>query len=1079
MTGRGKSSGPSGSEHGRGVDDSAIVVSPTGGDKSRPPLPTFLKQKPESDASGNRSLPERATGRPRTAGTVRRAGVIQKVGSEEGLRQTRSEGGTFKGEMRQRALSLPRRAFKVNASSDSSSQPSPSTPADVVHENPLARIVDGDCPNFRDSIISTTSSSLYPASTVTETRTESSFPYTLDSASERHAGQRSPEIVSSENLDFDADDVSYRLRLLVNNSYFLPPAHAKPSPLSLAPPDASMSKKPANKGSNSTFLDFFRIGWSKSKPTTPITSPPAIDYAHGPILRTTSDSTTASGFIQRPHARSLPQTPLHTVPPPNVTSRVVVVRERMDDLAAAAQEAEKDLRRATARNTRSRSSSRGRDSEVDIVDPTDAVDLPPPPPGSYPFTTQASAAYGLGILESVGAAVLAEQLPPGSPGIWSSTTENSSWRQALLREAVSHSLSGSADISFATTSTDRSALPSPTSPMPLSVSTSGPSGPSDDPESPQMYTLGQPILKDLTIVTDMAEEPPTPTQAQVPLTGNSVSSASSKSTVEARRSGWPMPNSPPRAESPTHSHALAPAPRKRLVNPLYSLSQPDLSDPSEREQPDAPRTTRPSLQALRKVMSSPVLSDVPDAGAASERHVLSLSPPPTAISPRLSAESPGLMQDLRATTSFSSYRSLMSQSQSHHLRDTVVQDDDDDDDDDDMSYVTPADTDVDSPDQPRPSVTLSLLPDARPSLSISDYSNPSPTASAFHDAIFGSSYRPPSVMSRRSFMADPSRSTLDLSFPPSATPVPPVPSRVLTLSPPPRMSSSASPTALPPPPRVPGTRPVYRPSLSSRASTDPGRPSFAATVYSMQGDPIDDAEVPPLPSRLADRRGKSSSRLSLCIPTDFMGPSIHSAPAPASPTEFFDRIESTMDELDDLEDSDSDEDETSVPPAPSLRGAPARADSIDTLGGSPRPSFMRMGNHSSPSLAPPSSSSRDDPQHIDISQRKPVSNVPVKPRRTYFSSRKKGLANTDIPLLPFTGLAAAHGQAESGPSGSGPRSHSSGRRRPATAGEADAKFKRSQRESLQKFDGMLLRHLEAERSRIKQITSNVSTGSRS
>lgn len=248
----------------------------------------------------------------------------------------------------------------------------------------------------------------------------------------------------------------------------------------------------------------------------------------------------------------------------------------------------------------------------------------------------------------------------------------------------------------------------------------------------------------------------------------------------------------------------------------------------------------------------------------------------------------------------------------------------------------------------------------------------------------------------------------------------------------------------------------------------------------MQGDPIDDAEVPPLPSRLADRRGKSSSRLSLCIPTDFMGPSIHSAPAPASPTEFFDRIESTMDELDDLEDSDSDEDETSVPPAPSLRGAPARADSIDTLGGSPRPSFMRMGNHSSPSLAPPSSSSRDDPQHIDISQRKPVSNVPVKPRRgTYFSSRKKGLANTDIPLLPFTGLAAAHGQAESGPSGSGPRSHSSGRRRPATAGEADAKFKRSQRESLQKFDGMLLRHLEAERSRIKQITSNVSTGSRS
>ncbi len=64
--------------------------------------------------------------------------------------------------------------------------------------------------------------------------------------------------------DMDADDVSYRLRLLMQNNYYLPPAHLKPfdySPVSESP------KKPAKSSpSPSTFLDIFKVGKLRSNP---------------------------------------------------------------------------------------------------------------------------------------------------------------------------------------------------------------------------------------------------------------------------------------------------------------------------------------------------------------------------------------------------------------------------------------------------------------------------------------------------------------------------------------------------------------------------------------------------------------------------------------------------------------------------------------------------------------------------------------------------------------------------------------------------------------------------------------------
>ncbi|OBZ72120.1 hypothetical protein A0H81_07804 [Grifola frondosa] len=216
-------------------------------------------------------------------------------------RQAKSEGGSLRGvKAVKRGISLPRQAFRSNVSSDSSSQPSPLTPHNF-HDMPGVHVVGDIRGNYRDSTItqfSSTSSSLYPASTSTGS---SLLPYSDD---QDESMDTYPQIASPGNSEFDADDVSYRLRLLLNNSYFLPPAHTKPSPLSLAPPPILPAKR-ATKPANANFLDFFRIGKSKSKPVTPLTcSPPAVDVvAAAPILRTTPIRPLRQALRRgRPHA---------------------------------------------------------------------------------------------------------------------------------------------------------------------------------------------------------------------------------------------------------------------------------------------------------------------------------------------------------------------------------------------------------------------------------------------------------------------------------------------------------------------------------------------------------------------------------------------------------------------------------------------------------------------------------------------------------------------------------------------------------------------------------------------------------
>ena len=982
----------------------------------------------------------------------------------------------------------------------------------------IVQIAAGMVRNPRDSMMtqnSGTSSSVYPASTSAGTRTESSMPYTDD---QDEADMSYPEIVTPEHPEFDPDDVSNRLRLLLNNSYFLPPAHAKPTPTALSPNTQDPSKK--TKAGNAGFLDFFRIGKSKSKPTSPVPgSPPAVE-GNGPILRTTSDTPTASGLLLRPQPpQAVPATPTLPQPP---ASRVVVLRERMDDLETAAKEAEKELRKADTRKTKSQSTPRDRYLD-DVIDPTDAVDLPPPSADSI-FAVQASAIYGLGPQDSVGAAVLAERLVTGSPGVWSISSEEDSWRKDLLREAVSHSLGNTPDHSFSS-SISSHPVHAPSSPPPQSEATF----PTPAMLGAQKPKIGQRILEDMEIRTESSESPP-----QSPLDGQVLPVKSSMSSGERspRALEHPMMTdaTPARAETPAHMPLpLAPAPRKQLVNPLYSLSQPDLSEPTAKSDGASPGSSSASYHTVRKATSTPGLSGAEDAQR--ERAMVSLSPPPL---PQYQTGKRGISpdsRDLAGMPSFSSTSRSRTESESRYSSDS-------------MSFRTPMDTDVDQTGA-RPSMTMSL-PSGRPSLSVSvsEYSMPSPTASAFRDAVFGSC-RPPSVLSRRSVASHPEPSAQDIPLPPP----PPTPHSAVGTTPPPRVSSSVPPTELPIPPRPPAVRPTYRPSTStynSRTSGSRSGPSTGSPVVS-EHSPAQDAfgntsfsSSQSSSSPLAARRGMGSP-LSLSIPGRYEPQVIHSAPAPASPTDFFDRIQSIHNAMDDLETSDESESEDEMslndenarsrfnhgPPGesptilrsnpPSIRSVPERVEVTQVFveprtqaisnrmsSSSARPSIMRLGNHSTPQLSPVSHFSPQEPlPQYTYDPKKPIGNIADLSRRSFSSSRSpfkskgKGKAIANIhnspllpigampssPIAPGTSFGRASISSASSAAAVSTKSKESipKERRPATAPEGKDRLapggRKIQRESIQRFDGMLMQHLAAERDRMKRITNDYLTSS--
>ncbi|OAX41168.1 hypothetical protein K503DRAFT_798200 [Rhizopogon vinicolor AM-OR11-026] len=813
--------------------------------------------------------------------------------------------------------------------------------------------------SVRDSLLtqqSSTSSSLYPPTTSIGTESPPSSP--LSPMALDH-GVVIPAFDIDELprvQDFDTDDVAYRLQLLVKNNYFLPPAHSKPSPADLAP-CANSSKK----ATSPAFLDYFRVGKSKSKPS----SPDSYDTG-SPMLRVTSDSTTVSGYVPRgsPQVFRSPKSVQHL-------ARVVVVREKMDDLVAAAKQAELDLKRRDVPSDRDRGSRRRKVDVFDgIIDPTDAVDVPPPS-ANYTLALQASALHGLGIEDSVGAAVLAERLPPPcSPGhSISLDPHENAWRKALLHEAVGHSLNNSA--------------------ASLSIA---PSTPTRSPQHPrsseslyqralmqQRKILEKKILENPIIDHNEECELPTPT-AGAPSDGRDLVARLPAPELRRLSSYTPV-----RAETPVPQTPLAPPPRRPFGNPQYSHSQTHL-----------PTSSSEQRRLLRKSLSSPMLSDFYDLRGGSEwTRTPTMTPPPLpSLSISISPPPSHRMSRMTALTGISRFTGS-------ELDDTPS----------------------------RPSLALSVpTTDGGRRRSLSEYSQPSPTVSAFRDR-WSDSYR----------SANPQLPLVDShSRDSSASKHAPAP-RLSTMSPPPRPSSSISGIALSPPPLRSGHLPHHL-RISRLQASSPTRSSSECS----QGTFHSFNSFSPVPSN----RGTSSHLplpLDVNVSIDSFASGIHSAPPPSSPATFFDHIQSHPNAMDDLDD-DTDDSRSDIEEMTTVYRDPQP---------SPHSSLMQLGNRSTSNIA----RTADEPYlAIPAERNQPVSNIPA--ITPYFTSVKSSPSSLTHLTL------AQHSQEHLTIDGLAPQ-------RPNAGGSENVlrwqKDQQALAESAKRLDGMLIQHMETEKDTLRRI----------
>jgi len=814
-----------------------------------------------------------------------------------------------------------------------------------------------------------------------------------------------PEV--PEVREYDSDDVAYRLRLLVNNSYFLPPAHAKPSPAEFAPgPDPS---KKAAKSPSPTFFDLFRK--SKSKPTTPTTSM-GLDHS-APMLRTTSDSITASFIPRTQQSRPSGQVPINAPGGPP-RGRVVVVREKMEDITVAAKQAEQDLKAKSAARM-DHESQKSKEAVEDAIDPTDAVDIPLPSP-TYPFAVQASALHGLGVQDSVGADVLADRLPPNThsydPG-------EDRWRKALLQEAVHHSLDNSADSSFsnvlgALTPKGSFRKPSMESLPPSVKVTAAP-------------MLAQKIIDQPTI--DMIESTPSnekrPSSAASQMNKADTKSRLTVLTINASR-GSSRPGSilPQRAETPQGPMtSLGPPPRRIYAITKASLSQTDLTAAHEQRSLHS-LSDLDSRRGLRRTRSSPQFMEGYDSSASR----LDTNVPPM----------PSMFRNSQATTISTiraSYQTIIASPTEWERQDSFIE----------MA-------------QPRPSFATSR----------SEYSQQS--ASPIH-SVFQELVNHPDRSGSESHQNHQTGSSRFSFEQQSALRTSPS-LRYSNMSPPPRMSSSLAHVALPPPPRSsslafhPASRsqiPIFLPSDSSDSQP---QSLEAATLQIVAPEPT----TPPLPDqqrrreeRLFHHRRSHSSRTAPSASTTSVVAVQSTTPGPPSATSFFDTIQTHPNAMDDLESSSDEDDGAPViaTPAKPLSDPRARAASTVTLI-SPRPPIMRHGNFSTPYLRPGASSSQHMLPAGHTVLKMPVENVPLRPSRheppSSFDFYKYA---QDHP--PTTSILASGGGSRRPPS------------RPATTDDPKSppKTNPSAQESLKKLDGMLMRHMEDERDTIKRIALNL------
>ncbi|KAN0105294.1 hypothetical protein V8E52_011177, partial [Russula decolorans] len=222
-----------------------------------------------------------------------------------------------------RGSSVPRDSFRLSMLLSSSSAQTSAffTTVGQMQTVPHFSSLREACQGLRESNVtvrSGTASSVYPLSSSTVSGTESpSLPRSIaNSFQDHHISSVDPDEPYDDYQAFHTDDVLYRLCLLLNNNYFLPPAHSKPSLSNFASPVASPYKK-ATRSAAPTFLDIFRLGKARSKLTTP---PSPLNPDVGPPrLRTTADLTITSSLVDPvPHRPIVPISAAHA-------SRVAVV----------------------------------------------------------------------------------------------------------------------------------------------------------------------------------------------------------------------------------------------------------------------------------------------------------------------------------------------------------------------------------------------------------------------------------------------------------------------------------------------------------------------------------------------------------------------------------------------------------------------------------------------------------------------------------------------------------------------------------------------------------------------------------
>lgn len=733
-----------------------------------------------------------------------------------------------------------------------------------------------------------------------------------------------PEV--PEVREYDSDDVAYRLRLLVNNSYFLPPAHAKPSPADfITSPDPS---KKHNKSPSPTFFDRFRVGKSRSKPVTPT----IVDHP-APMLRTTSDSITSNFVPRAQQSKTSGQIPRVAVNlqggPPR--GRVVVVREKVEDIMIAAKQAEQNLKAKSAAKM-DQESQNGNDAVDIAIDPTDAVDIPLPSP-TYPFAVQASALHGLGVQDSVGADVLADRLPPSSYD-----PSEDKWRKALLQEAVHHSLDNTANSSFSNV---------------LEVSTPKGSFRKKSIESASKLSVAQ-ILQQKIIdqpTIDIIES--TPVLETRPKSSNSQRSKigpdSSLLTVNTLQASRPGSFLPLRAETPSGPMtSLGPAPRRLFANSPASLSQTDLPVHEQRSLPSV--SDHNYSQVLRRTHSSPHISEGYDSSVS-----------------RLDAMAPLLLESFRdsqattisAGTARESYHTIISSPTEWERQDSFLE-------------MAP----------PRPSFATSR----------SEYSqaSASPTSSVFQELV-----NRPQQAGSDSHHSEPSRLSIDQQHANLRSPslrytaMSPPPRMSSSLAhvalppPPPRASSLAYQSTFR------SQMPLFSDSSDS-SKIEPVIASLeAATLQIVAPEPT----TPPLPEENRPRherhpfrhRRSQSSRAAAPSAGVNLPITVQPTPGPSSPTSFFDTLQFQPNAMDDLESSSDEENGqpviTSSPK--SLVDLRARAASSAAP---PRALIMRHGNFSTPYLRSVGSSTYLLPNGHSVASKKPVENVPLRPSKHELSA---------------------------------------------------------------------------------------------